>query len=362
MSTTKMDVMDYDDAVSAINVNGRKPKSGKRVTYLLMGNPGVGKTSIMEDLKTLNPTHEEAMIDCANLDLGDLLMPYMDKEIGATRYLPNVHFGFHKKKPLIVGLDEFTKAQQSVQNMLLPLILEDRIGDLHLMEDSILFATGNSIELNLGDKLKSHVRNRVITIKFRCPTATKWISYAAKNNAHPLMIAYVHETPDVMKEYTDAGQSKNSRIFNPPEGIINTYLSPRSAMMASHVLYGREQVGARATLASLIGAIGETAAMELNAFIQLNDKLPTWEAILADPTGIELHDDPMAEIITTYKAVNQVTAQTMPKWLKYLTRLSKEKQGLFAKSLSASDNSKSMACKEFIDWATTNNYLFKKAV
>jgi hypothetical protein len=43
-----------------------------------------------------------------------------------------------------------------------------------------------------------------------------------------------------------------------------------------------------------------------------------------------------------------------------MNRLKKENQGLFARQLLDSNNSKSAGCKEFIEWATQNNYIFAK--
>lgn len=169
--SVRLDVVDYDSAVKCIHHNGRSTKDHKGVSYLLMGNPGVGKTSVKNDLAKLNPDHNIAMIDCANLDLGDIAMPWIDRELSCTRYFPNINFKFHLKKPIIVALDELTKATVAVQNMLLPLVLEHRIGDNFLPEDSIVFATGNDIELNLGDHLKPHTRNRMTVMKFKCPSA-----------------------------------------------------------------------------------------------------------------------------------------------------------------------------------------------
>ena len=116
---------------------------GSEVTFLFRGEPGVGKSSMLKDLAKLFPEHEIAYIDCANLDLGDIAMPFIDREANCTRYYPNAHFKLHTGKPVIVMLDELTKASRSVQNMLLPLILERRLGDIPLPEGSLVFATGN---------------------------------------------------------------------------------------------------------------------------------------------------------------------------------------------------------------------------
>lgn len=332
---------------------------GDTNTYLFTGEPGVGKSSMLKDLAKMFPDHEIAYIDCANLDLGDIAMPFIDRETNCTRYYPNAHFKLHTGKPVIVMLDELTKASQSVQNMLLPLILEKRLGDLKLPEGSRVFATGNALSDAVGDHIKAHARNRMAQVPFRKPNAQEWIQWAVRNNVTEEVIAFVDQYPETMESYMNPGQEKNKYIYNPKEQQF-AFCSPRSFEMSSHVIKKRSAIGDEPMLCSLIGVLGESGARDLHAFVNLGDKLPVWEGIIERPEDAPIPEDPIAICILVYKAVIRVTNDTMPKWVTYMKRLKKENQGVFARTLLESSNSKAAASRSFIEWATENNYIFAK--
>ena len=332
---------------------------GSEVTFLFQGEPGVGKSTMLKDLSKRFPDHEVAYIDCANLDLGDIAMPFIDRELNCTRYYPNAHFKLHTDKPIIVMLDELTKASQPVQNMLLPLILENRLGDRELPTGSLRFATGNLLGDGVGDHLKAHVVNRMSLVNFRKPTSQEWIKWALRNNVTEQVIAFVDQYPETMASYLDPSQSKNKYIYNPKE-VQRAFCSPRSFEKASHIIKKRKDIGDEPMLCALVGALGESGARDLHAFVNLDDKLPTLEGILADPHSAPVPSDPVAICILSYKAVLHITRESIERWVIYMNGLPKEIQGTFARSLLESSNAKAAGHKSFIDWATQNNYIFAK--
>src|SRR5262245_44830847 len=113
---------------------------GPEVCFMLEGEPGIGKSSL---LKVMKAAHGEryaySYMDCTTLDLGDIAMPKVEKEgkIFVTHYAPNARFRLQDEKPVIIMLDEVTKAPEPVKNMLLPLIQERRLGDVPLPQGSI---------------------------------------------------------------------------------------------------------------------------------------------------------------------------------------------------------------------------------
>ena len=86
--------------------------------YLLEGEPGIGKSSLLKSLSASLPNHEVAYIDVPNMDLGDIAMPVINHENKTTAYYPNSRFKVHTGKPVITMLDEFTKGAEPVKNML----------------------------------------------------------------------------------------------------------------------------------------------------------------------------------------------------------------------------------------------------
>ena len=81
--------------------------------------------------------------------------------------------------------------------------------------------------------------------------------------------------------------------------------------------------------------------------------------IIKEPEKAHIPKSPSAVCMLVYSAIQRVEKDTMGKWMKYLARLSKEQQGLFATSVMRTSKKTTVGTNgEFIKWATANNYLF----
>lgn len=335
---------------------------GDKVTLIGQGEPGIGKSSILNYLAGQLPTHQTAYIDCTLLDLGDFALPYTETQgnFKITKFAPNARFKFHTGKPVIIMLDEIGKAMKAVKNVLLTLMLEHRIGDHYLPEGSIVFGTTNLMSDGVGDLLEAHARNRVALVTVRKPDADSWIDWAVNNNIAPEIIAWVKQFPHALASYTDGGQEDNPYIFNPKRGGVAAYVTPRSLEKASHVVKSRATLGDTLTIAVLTGTMGESAARDMQAFFTVVDKLPTWEQIIASPDVAKLPDDAVARCILVFGAIVRVEKDTLDNFLGYIQRMDKEWQAMFAQSLVKADTKKSFVLhnKLFRDWAAKNSWLF----
>ena len=349
---------------------------GSDVTIIGQGEPGIGKSSMLKAVAKRFPDYEVAYIDCTLLDLGDFALPYTElassggEEIKVTKFAPNARFKFQSGKPVIVMLDEIGKAMKAVKNVLLTLMLEKRIGDMNLPEGSIVFGTTNLATDGVGDSLEAHARNRVCFVTVRKPSAgfgadgsvdnDSWGSWALENDIAPEIIAWVKQFPHALESYTDSAQKDNPYIFNPTRAGQSAFVTPRSLEKASHIAKKRSQLGESVTISALAGTIGESAARDMQAFFTVVDKLPTWEAICESPSSAKVPDDAVAKCILVFSAITRVDKDTLPKWLKYADRLDKELQALFARSVVKSSSKQAMAVsnKEFVKWATDNQWLF----
>ncbi|MBT9158269.1 MAG: hypothetical protein DDT36_01274 [Firmicutes bacterium] len=202
------------------------------VRYLLEGEPGIGKSSIMSILEKNLPGHHSAYIDMASLDLGDTGLPVPVHTDGLTAYYPNGRFKLHLNEPVILMLDEFGKASsRAVQNMLHPLLeaRNPRFGDIPLHPESIVFLSSNLASDGVQDDIRAHTRNRVTSIVVTKPDAKQWIDWAGRNNIDPAVMAWVDRNPHCLASYLDDGQSTNPYIFNPrATHAKGAFVSPRS--------------------------------------------------------------------------------------------------------------------------------------
>ena len=104
---------------------------GADTTVHLVGEPGVGKTSMFKNI-VRRTGYKGIYIDAPNIELGELGVPIPNHETKTTRIYPNEQWGFHLDEPLVIFIDEFTKAHQAVKNMLHPLLNEPQIGRAHV--------------------------------------------------------------------------------------------------------------------------------------------------------------------------------------------------------------------------------------
>ena len=326
------------------------------VRFFLQGEPGIGKTALMQTIREkLGNGYEYAYVDVPNLDLGDICMPVVNRETKTTNYYPNERFKVHLGKPCVILLDEFSKGNDPVKNMLHPAINEGRLGDVELHEDTIIILTGNLSGDGVGDMLKAHTRNRITTLHVRKPSAEEWIEWGMKNDVDETLLAFAHQYPHIFASYTDAGQADNAYIYNPKKNQAS-FFSPRSGAKASRIVKRRKDLDAEAVIAALSGTCGESFARDFQAYLDFSDQLPTKEAVMKNPTTTPVPTSPAAQSIIVFGAISWVEKDTLPVFMKYLERMPVEWQAVFAVNIAkSSKQSMAFTCREFSEWCAKNN-------
>ena len=329
--------------------------------FLLQGEPGIGKSSLLESIaKSLGYDH--AYIDVPNMDLGDIAMPVIDHDSKTTRYYPNARFKIHERKPLVIMLDEFTKGAEPVKNMLHPMLekVNPRLGDIPLTTSpmTIVFLTGNLSTDGVGDSLKAHSRNRLVPVTIQKPDAEQWLEWAISKDVAPEVCAWVNRYPHVLASYTDAGQNENPYIYNPKRSQL-AFVSPRSLETASNIVKSRKENDSDAVIAALTGALGESGARDMQAYIEFADQLPTWEETIKDPKHARVPTSPGACAIVVFGAISRVDKDTIAPFMEYLERFESEWQSVFAINIAKNANKQSIAfsCKAFANWVAKNQDL-----
>lgn len=294
------------------------------------------------------------------MDLGDVAMPVIDHETRTTKYYPNARFKIHNGKPLVMMFDEFSKGADPVKNMLHPCLEKKnpRLGDVSLDNRTVVFLTGNLSTDGVGDTLKAHTRNRIVEITVAKPTSEEWINWAIEKDVSPEVIAWVNRFPQVLASYTDGGQGDNPYIFNPRK-TQNAFVSPRSLETASNIVKTRKDNDPDAVIAALTGAIGESGARDMQAYIEFADQLPTWEATIRDPKNTPVPTSSGACAIVVFGAIARIDKVTITPFMEYLKRFDAEWQAVFAINLSKTQSKQSIAfsCKAFSEWVALNQDL-----
>jgi hypothetical protein len=143
--------------------------------------------------------------DCTTKDLGDMMIPSLQsiEEDGCVRMIPNEELGVHLDEPVVVDIDEFGKANPSVKNGLLRLMLERKIGSYSLHPDSIVFATTNKGSEGVGDILPPHARNRMTVVQIKKTDHTDWIEWGINNDVDHTLLGWVKDNPHLMASFED---------------------------------------------------------------------------------------------------------------------------------------------------------------
>jgi hypothetical protein len=221
-----------------------------------------------------------------------------------------------------------------------------------------VFLTGNLGSDGVGDNLKAHTKNRIVELTVAKPTSDEWIEWAMNSNVEPEVIAWVNRFPQVLASYTDGGQGDNPYIFNPRK-TQNAFVSPRSLETASNIVKTRKDNDYDAVIAALTGAIGESGARDMQAYIEFADQLPTWDATIKDPKNTRIPTSPGACAIVVFGAIARVTKDTITPFMEYLERFDAEWQAVFAINIAKAKDKQAIAfsSKAFSNWVAKNQDL-----
>jgi hypothetical protein len=331
---------------------------GDKRTVIVEGENGIGKTALFHMLRKLPKFADHIAvqpIDCTQLSDGSVWMPDLDRENGVSRELPNERFGVsasnqlgvNNSKPILVGLDEIAKAPQFIKNVLAPIIYERRVGNLSMPEGSVVVCFTNLSIEGLGDSIQAHLRNRLVFVKMRKPSADEWVKWATDNRVNPMIIAFVSNEPRVMQSFLDYEKGgmfegkdlskDNGFIFN-PKSMQLAYATPRSLVAASDILDAGIGVLDDDTLeAALTGTVGATTAEALASFIRFGREICEYSRVIKSPDTAPLSDNPTAQLIQVFQFVTRVADRTEAEAIvKYVWRMRAEMQSIFCNTVATS--------------------------
>jgi len=334
-------------------------------SVIVEGHIGTGKTSIEKLLVAMFPTYKLVRFDCTNKGLGDLFLPNMADLNGAAfvRFVPNEELGVHLNQPIILNFDEIGKADKSVIKGVRRVLLERMVGTQKLHPDSIVFATTNLGLEGLGDLLPAHTRNAVTIIQSRKPSAMECITYGLKNGFDPILLGWYKENEQLFQTFDEVpNPADNPYIFHPQDKARTAFFTPRSGEAASDFLKLRDKLSDNVLYAALMGTIGVRGALDLMAFVQLFDQLPSIDSIKNDPANALVPNSASAVCMVVYKILGSLDRQLLDSWMTYSKRLSSEAQAMFAQSaMHAEYPHLDMVTQNihFTQYAIDNNFIFQ---
>lgn len=352
--------MHYTDFLTFEQILPLIKNAGPKRTILVMGENGIGKTSLHKALSAdpdLSDYLRVPPIDCTQLSDGSLYMPDIDRERGVSRELPNERLGLSfnnqygsmNQRPVLGMFDEVGKIPQFVKNMIAPIYYERRVGTMFMPEGSIWFAATNLSVEGLSDFIEPHHRNRLVVVYMRKPTLEEWLkNFAIPNKLNPLLLACLQEHPEAFDsfiDYMEGGkyhgkelEKDNPIIFN-PFSTQDAYGSPRSFHAASDLLDIADTIDSFTLDKSLCGTVGKAFTSLLMSFIRFGNQVPSSGVIKSDPLNAPIPANKLAQQIVVFRALTQAkTRDDAEAFSLYIKRLEPEMQSLLCRRVSEADD------------------------
>ena len=225
----------------------------------------------------------------------------------------------------ILFLDEFGQGQTDVKAAAAELLLNKRIGKWRLPDGWIVVAASNRTSDRSGvTKSLDFVINRRKEIHIS-DDLDSWLDWAATSGVMPLTMAFAAANPQI--------------VFS--EGVPEKqgpWCTPRSLVMADRDLQAlaSENDGTMPTdplaIEDVAGTIGQAAAAQYFAFVRLEQEMPKYEKIIADPKGTRVPDKPDAQMLVCYNLAHRVTSKDADQVIEYVKRLPKDFSVTFVKT------------------------------
>ena len=289
----------------------------KLVPYI-KGSPAIGKSSIAHQvaaqlgLKVI----DIRLAECDPTDIQGF--PYFDQETKKASYFPlNTFPTEHDSVPQgyngwLIFLDEFSNAPMSVQSAAYRLVLDRQVGQHKLHKNVAIIAAGNLETDNAAAQPMSSALVSRFAMFEVCVDQKEWIQWAASTGIDYRITSFINFMPDHLYNFN-------------PNTSEQPYASPRTWAMVNSVLKVLPNLGntEKPVLASLVG---EGVALEFLTYLKLQNDLPTFEQIIANPTDITLRSDLSIRWALMGMVAHNVSEKTLDAAITFIKRFSDDLQ------------------------------------
>ena len=257
----------------------------KPIVVLLEGDPGLGKTATMHQIKeALNI--DLLIFSLAQYDPAEVAGWVVSTDDGMTRLRPDwfpVNTPEMQAKAdagQIVGavfIDEIKNATVAGMNLAAQFVDEFRIGKHHLPDGWVIVAASNKDSNRAGtNRMPTHLRDRFMTVEVEADV-DDFVAYANANDFDPLITGFIRSRPELLSKFErDALACPSPRGWDKTNTILSWGLDP--------VL----------ELAAIGCQIGEGVAAEFAGYRRIAGSVVEPREVFASPSTARVPEDPAA--------------------------------------------------------------------
>ncbi|MDE2840720.1 MAG: MoxR family ATPase [Chloroflexota bacterium] len=254
-----------------------------RQPCIVWGPPGAAKSQIAQQVAAAagrNYVDVRALL----LDPVDLRgIPWRDGD-SRTRWAPPAFLPpSDDTGSWLINLEELPSAVPMVQAALYQLVLDRKVGEYELPEGASLIACGNrESDRGVVNRMPTPLASRFVHLEIKVD-AEDWCAWGAANGIAPEALFFIQLRPDLLHNFN-------------PHSRERAFACPRTWEFASNIVHRRNGLDPAIERALLRGAIGEAAAIEFCAFLNVWRELPHPRAVLDDPDNADVPDNASALI------------------------------------------------------------------
>ncbi len=304
------------------------------IPLLLWGDPGVGKSSIVNQLAVKEDV-ELRTIMLSQIDSIDLRgIPNVENKI--TYWNPPNFLPDDSDSVGIMFFDEINQADDMTQKAAYQLIQERKLGDYILPPGWRVIAAGNPG----NDRITEALGNRFMHIDV-VPDVPDWSKWAHKNHVSNDIIGLLMARPELL-------------IAMPTNQDEYAFPSPRTWEFASRIHTHHADSPVYREL--LIGLIGKGAYQELIGYINMLSKLPTLDQLINNPNDYDYNSSPSKVAALCLMIVAGANISNIDPLMRYINTVQKEFQVLTVTLINESKN-KLMGTTVMTQWCLLNKIL-----
>ena len=313
----------------SFNFDYENDKSKKPISLHLEGSMGIGKTALCRQVAEEMKLHL-VIVSLAQFeptDIGGLRMPDGDsmKVLRPDWIVTDEEWQELKAqgyKGILYVFDELPQAPVLNMNIYAQICDEYRVGEYHIdRSHCYIMSCGNKLSDKAGtNAMPSHLVDRLSFLEIEA-NLDDTCSYFAKTGVDHRIISWLRFQPEFLHQFQKG---------------VNAYPTPRSHERVATML--KWELDEEAMAEAISGQIGASAYANLKTHMDIHEKCPDIDKLIADPINTPVVEDPPIMFALCSALSMRATDKNMGNILQYVQRLPNEEfQAYFLKDALSRD-------------------------